>query len=214
VGKTKGTVVLKAVKVLRSRKDEARAHLSESLHHYLEDRIMVASWYPEEDFFGLLCGCAALFPGGDSAFEMLGAATAQDHADGMYADIFKRDLAPAIAKTANRVTLYASSDDEALVLSKKLHGYPRAGDSGGQLVVVPGVETIDVSQLDTGLLGHSYYGNNDTVLADMFYLLHESRPASQRRWLRPQPWGNGQYWVLVRNADKIREASRTEPSVR
>jgi len=91
VGKTKGTVVLKAVKVLRSRKAEAHTHLPESLHHYLEDRILVASWYPEEDFYELLCACAALFPGGDSAFEMLGPATAQDHAEGMYANIFKRD---------------------------------------------------------------------------------------------------------------------------
>jgi len=114
VGKTKGTVVLKAVKVLRSRKDEARAHLPESLHHYLEDRIMVASWYPEEDFFGLLCGCAALFPGGDSAFEMLGAATAQDHADGMYADIFKRD-----AVSRARIMWKTQHDSGDLVLTEE-----------------------------------------------------------------------------------------------
>jgi hypothetical protein len=84
-------VVLKAVKVLRSCKQESLAQLPKSLHHYLEDRIVVASWYPEQDFFELLCACAALFPGGDAAFEMLGAATAQDHAEGMYTDIMKRD---------------------------------------------------------------------------------------------------------------------------
>src|SRR5262249_54434740 len=93
VAKTKGTVVLKAVKVLRSRKQESLAHLPKSLHHYLEDRIVVASWYPEDDFFQLLCACAALYPGGDAAFDMLGAATAQDHAENMYADIVKRDAA-------------------------------------------------------------------------------------------------------------------------
>ena len=93
VAKTKGTVVLKAVKVLRSRKQESLAHLPKSLHHYLEDRIVVASWYPEDDFFQLLCATAALYPGGDAAFEMLGAATAQDHFEGMYTDIVKRDAA-------------------------------------------------------------------------------------------------------------------------
>ena len=130
------------------------------------------------------------------------------------ADIFKRDIAPAIARTARRVTLYASSNDEALILSKKLHGYPRAGDSGSSLVVVPGIETIDVSDVDTSLLGHSYYGNNDTVLADMFYLLHESRPASQREWLQPRPWGGSQYWVFLPGADPVREAAVPEPPIR
>ena len=91
MAKTKGTVVLKAVKVLRSRKQESLAHLPAELHHYLADRIVVSSWYPEADFFQLLCACAALYPGGDAAFEMLGAATAQDHAEGMYSDIVKRD---------------------------------------------------------------------------------------------------------------------------
>jgi len=130
------------------------------------------------------------------------------------ADIFKRDIAPAIARTARRVTLYASSNDEALILSKKLLGYPRAGDSGSSLVVVPGIETIDVSDVDTSLLGHSYYGNNDTVLADMFYLLHESRPASQREWLQPRPWGGSQYWVFLPGADPVREAAVPEPPIR
>jgi hypothetical protein len=96
VGKTKGTVVLKAIKVLRGRKDDAQKHLPKALHHYLEDRIVVASWYPEEDFYEILCACASLFPGGDSAFEMLGAATARDHAEGMYADIMKRDWASRV----------------------------------------------------------------------------------------------------------------------
>ena len=91
MGKSKGTVFLKAVKVLRGRKAEALARLPKSLHHYLEDRIVVASWYPEDDFYELLCACASLFPGGDSAFDLLGAATARDHAEGMYVDTLKRE---------------------------------------------------------------------------------------------------------------------------
>ena len=44
------------------------------------------------------------------------------------ADVFRRDLAPAIVGTADRVTLYASSNDEALVASRKVHGYRRAAN--------------------------------------------------------------------------------------
>lgn len=113
------------------------------------------------------------------------------------ADVFRRDIAPAIVQTAHRVTLYASSNDEALVMSKKVHGYPRAGDSGSGLVILPGIDTIDVSSVDTSLLGHSYYGSNGTVLADLLDLLHDSKPPLQRRWLRPIQLGSLLYWAFV-----------------
>ncbi len=46
------------------------------------------------------------------------------------AEVFVNDIAPAVVKTARRVTLYASSNDEALIVSKKVHGYPRAATAG------------------------------------------------------------------------------------
>lgn len=114
------------------------------------------------------------------------------------ADVFRRDLAPAIVKTARRVTLYASSNDEALQLSKRVHGYARAGESGEQLVVVPGMDTIDVSAVDTSFLGHSYYGNNRTVLGDLLDLLTTEKPPEQRKSLRAVRLGQLRYWVFVR----------------
>jgi esterase/lipase superfamily enzyme len=114
------------------------------------------------------------------------------------AEVFINDIAPAIVKTAQRVTLYASSNDEALIMSKKVHGYARAGDSGSQLIVVPGVDTVDVSAVDTSLLGHNYYGDNSTVLADIFELLNASKPADQRHWLLPKRLGLLKYWYFQR----------------
>jgi len=112
------------------------------------------------------------------------------------ADVFRSQIAPAIVKTAQRVTLYASSNDEALAMSKRVHGYPRAGESGPGLVVVPGIDTIDVSSVDTSLIGHSYYGSNDTVIADMIGLLRDASPPDHRRWLRPRRLGRMLYWVF------------------
>lgn len=112
------------------------------------------------------------------------------------AGIFRRDLAPRIVKTAQRVTLYASSNDEALIASKKIHGYPRAGESGEAVVVVQGIDTIDVSKLDTSLLGHSYYGSNDTVLIDMAQLMLESKPPTLRTKLRSMTLNGLNYWVF------------------
>jgi len=123
------------------------------------------------------------------------------------ADVFRRDIAPAIVQTAHRVTLYASSNDEALVMSKKVHGYPRAGDSGSGLVILPGIDTIDVSSVDTSLLGHSYYGSNGTVLADLLDLLHDTKPPLQRRWLRPMQLGSLLYWVFVGSQNPVGTSS-------
>ena len=116
------------------------------------------------------------------------------------AEIFKRDIVPAIVKTTDRVTLYASSNDKALASSKQVHGSPRAGESGENLVVVPGIDTIDVSAIDTSLFGlnHSYYGSNDTVLADLFTLLHEAKPPAQRHWLHARMADALPYWEFQR----------------
>jgi esterase/lipase superfamily enzyme len=109
------------------------------------------------------------------------------------ADVF-RQLAAAMQKAAERITLYASSEDEALKLSKKFHGYPRAGDVGESIVVCPGVDTVDVSAVDTSLLGHSYYGDNRSVIGDLFNLLQDGAPPSQRFGLLPVKWKELQYW--------------------
>ncbi len=114
------------------------------------------------------------------------------------AEVFKKDIAPYIVQTADRVTLYASSNDTALAYSKTVHGYPRAGDSGQELLVLPGMETVDVSEVDTSLLGHSYYGSNETVLADLIEVLQKSMPPRQRRWLRSAQIGPLEYWMFHR----------------
>jgi esterase/lipase superfamily enzyme len=116
------------------------------------------------------------------------------------ADIFKNDIAPAIAKSANRVTLYASSRDRALAASQLVHGYPRAGDSGDGLVIVAGIDTVDVSKIDTTLLGHSYYSGNEPIIDDIFALLSESRAAATRPWLKSAQLGGGSYWVFGEKA--------------
>jgi esterase/lipase superfamily enzyme len=126
------------------------------------------------------------------------------------ADVFRRDLAPAIVGTADRVTLYASSNDEALIASRTVHGYRRAGESGKMVVVVPGIDTVDVSEIDTSLIGHSYYGSNSTVLADLFELLQGSKSPDQRTWLRSMRLGALKYWKFLRDPGRA-SPSEGEP---
>jgi esterase/lipase superfamily enzyme len=108
-----------------------------------------------------------------------------------------RQLAQDIQKTAERVTLYASSLDKALAASRKIHEYQRAGESGAEITVVRGVDTIDVSAVDTGLLGHSYFGEKRSVISDMYYLLKDGKPPGQRSGLEERRQHNEVYWTFV-----------------
>ena len=108
-----------------------------------------------------------------------------------------RQLAQEIQKTAERVTLDASSLDKALVASRTIHKYKRAGESGTEITVVPGVDTIDVSAVDTGLLGRSYFGEKRSVIADMYYLLKDGKPPGQRAGLQERKLGGRMYWAFV-----------------
>jgi len=117
------------------------------------------------------------------------------------AEEFRR-LAVAMKRSAVEITLYASSNDDALKVSSLLHGYPRAGMGGKNLVVIPDVvETIDCSQVNTSLfgLGHSYYADSSTILSDLFYLF-QGISIAKRVALRPAHNDNGDYWILPKAA--------------
>ena len=110
------------------------------------------------------------------------------------ADVFKQRIAPAIVDKARHITLYASSNDLALAASQEFHsGDPRAGDAGQGLVVVPGIETIDVSAGDSSLLGHSYFGSSASVLRDIEFLLRD-QPAAARQFLKQEHHEGARYW--------------------
>lgn len=104
-------------------------------------------------------------------------------------------LAPAMVGVADRITLYASSRDRALRLSRTLHDYPRAGDSGEGLSVVEGVQTIDASVIDTSLLGHSYFADAVRMVQDLVRVLAQRMQPDQRALQSAQKAGR-RYWVI------------------
>jgi esterase/lipase superfamily enzyme len=114
------------------------------------------------------------------------------------AGVFKREIVPALTATVSPITLYASSKDLALAASEKIHGYPRAGDSGRGLIVVPGIETIDATAVDTGFLGHSYFAERRSVLSDIFSLIRNGERPDARFGLRPVDDQAGRHWEFKR----------------
>jgi esterase/lipase superfamily enzyme len=111
-------------------------------------------------------------------------------------EVFRHQIAPRLTKTANRTTLYCSKNDLALLISRNFNDATRAGDSSQGALVIQDVDTVDASDIDTDLLGHSYYGDCLPLLNDVHDLLRASLSPEERK-LRPWPVDEGLlYWTL------------------
>ena len=108
------------------------------------------------------------------------------------ADTF-RELAAMLQKLSARITLYESSKDLALLASKKLHGNPRAGEP---LLILPGLDTIDASAIDTDFLGHSYFSDTWPLLSDIHSILFEDQPPERRFGLAAREDPVGKYYAF------------------
>lgn len=60
-----------------------------------------------------------------------------------------------------------------------------------------GIDSVDVSQIDTYFfsVGHSYFGDNRTIISDLFLLFRDDSPPAQRNLL-PQPSTAPKWWVF------------------
>lgn len=119
-----------------------------------------------------------------------------------------KDLAPAIIAQSHRVTLYSGSGDVALVASKAVNQERRAGDSREPLIM-DGIETIDVSAVDTSFMSHSYYGSNRAVLSDLFALLKQDTSALNRKWLVTRNHLGDHYWAFEKEPPEIKKVRAT-----
>jgi esterase/lipase superfamily enzyme len=110
------------------------------------------------------------------------------------AQLFTR-LWPKIKVAAKRFTLYASSNDKALAASRVAKGgnnFIRLGEAGPNIVVIPGLDTVDASGIDTSELGHSYEFTCKPVRNDLGLLIGKGFDPLKRQ-LRLNPGGLG-YW--------------------
>jgi esterase/lipase superfamily enzyme len=115
-------------------------------------------------------------------------------------EVFRRQIAPRMTRTANRTTLYCSRNDLALMASRSFNDSLRAGDSSRGALVLESMDTVDASDIDTDLLGHSYYGDCMPLLEDVRKLLEFSSPPAERH-LKAWPAEEELiYWTLPESA--------------
>jgi esterase/lipase superfamily enzyme len=92
--------------------------------------------------------------------------------------------------------LYVSEHDQALAASHLLfHKEPRAGEGGSDTIVMQGLDTVDVSKLSMDALGHSYFGDNRSVIEDLLKFLKGQ--LAPRPGLSKVPSGTLAYWQML-----------------
>ena len=100
---------------------------------------------------------------------------------------------PKIQTVCNKMTLYASSADKALALSKAIvGGIPRAGDVPREgPIVLPGLETIDVTALGDEMFGlnHTVFATARELIDDIRLLVTDGRPLPRLASERAVPEG-------------------------
>jgi len=107
------------------------------------------------------------------------------------------EFLPRLIPLVEGISLYASSKDAPLKVSRQLSGYPRLGEAGEFLTVVMGMETVDVSGSGRyQLLGHEYFYYHPLVKADLVELLTSGKRAAARRGLRVRTRDGQHYWEV------------------
>jgi len=104
--------------------------------------------------------------------------------------------APELDRMTGRTTLYVSRSDRALLLAGRYTGDDSAGNAANTVLILPGVETIDATEINNEFLGHSYYRTNRALLADMHQLLTTGLGPDRRFGLVPVQTDAGTYWAF------------------
>ncbi|MFP5259149.1 MAG: alpha/beta hydrolase, partial [Acidobacteriota bacterium] len=98
-------------------------------------------------------------------------------------DYFNRSVAKMLVDNKIFTTIYASSEDVALGYSEYKHKYQRIGEVGKSPFVRDGIDTIDISQANSSLIGHSDFAESPLVLKDLEFLIKCHYKAEQRKGL-------------------------------
>ena len=114
-------------------------------------------------------------------------------------DVPTQDVEGLIAAAnaqAERVTLYASSKDKALRLSKGLHTYRRLGYVYDFPLFIAGMDSIDASSVKTDLMGHSVFSSTKTVLHDLSEVIRHGEEPARRFSLEQLVTPGGLCWTF------------------
>ena len=99
------------------------------------------------------------------------------------AEIFCEKIAPRIGQAGQRVTIYVSARDRALLASQcaNLVLTPRLGlRAWDALYGFKNIHQVEATSVDTSVTGHLYYGSNSSILGDIRAVLNGAEPQQRR----------------------------------
>ncbi len=83
--------------------------------------------------------------------------------------VFKEDLAPIFQGLSGPdFTLYASSADSALTISKGANGFRRIGDTTDGVPEIEGFDVLDATQTESNFFEHTYFAESTSILSDVY----------------------------------------------
>jgi esterase/lipase superfamily enzyme len=100
------------------------------------------------------------------------------------AEEFRRVIAPRILGAGSRLSVYTSTRDKALMVSRRAHSFPRLGEGGAGIFNVAGFDKIDATHVDLDAIGHGYYAETRAVIDDIAALIRLHQAADRRMHLR------------------------------
>jgi esterase/lipase superfamily enzyme len=113
------------------------------------------------------------------------------------ADAF-RNLCSSYVASSLQTTLYVSARDRAVEAAQWLHDFARAGLTP-PVMIMPGINTVSVTDTDLTMLGHGYVGNARGVLQDIHDLIVWNAIPDLRFGLREDVTGTGErFWRIGR----------------
>jgi esterase/lipase superfamily enzyme len=121
--------------------------------------------------------------------------------------VFESQVLPHVAQNTQHCTLYASSRDRALLISRYFHNYQRLGETEPELIVAHGMDTIDASLVDTSLLGHSYIGDVQSIVSDLHELVVSGKRPVERLGLEALQRGELLYWAIKPRLETATDAA-------
>ena len=117
-------------------------------------------------------------------------------------DVYRHILETVNPDASHKLTLYASRGDWALWVSGWFRGFARAGYiSKDKPLIVPGVDTIDVTSAGTSLfaLNHDLYASSPILVADMRRIIQSGEwpPDKRTKEFEQVTSKEGTYWRLL-----------------
>lgn len=99
------------------------------------------------------------------------------------AELFREEIAPQVLPDRLPLTVYSSSRDVPLALSRAFNGYPRLGDISEYSTPLEGMHLIDASSIVSDFKNHSYFGDSASVLSDIYFTIVQGLSDPDDRFL-------------------------------